>query len=296
MRVRVTLCGWGQYKSQCQCYQKCCCVRTELQARVHRFPLCASSPSTPFRPWLVIVRVVRRDLLGSTGSATFAIRPISMMRTASYSSLQSREEVVSRQPIELRDPSREESSAAHMAATSCLPGDAFVTFFSSGPSSYAPGVLCLQQALRAHHPQYFYRALCPLLVVVDDRPELGLAALERNALESKLTPPNRLINLTALFRGRLNQTAYGFYDLSAFITGNGAALSNHLDLQHEHDEHNSSSNVSSQRAAATKRTIHDYVKSWLKVWVWAIPAVGRAVFLGCDTLVQGSLDSLFNRT
>jgi hypothetical protein len=40
----------------------------------------------------------------------------------------------------------------------------------------------------------------------------------------------------------------------------------------------------------------EYLRSWLKVWLWALPEVQRAVHLDGDMLVQRPLDALFSRT
>ena len=120
----------------------------------------------------------------------------------------------------------------------------------------------------------------------------GLPAADRVALEDKLTPPNRVITLSSLFR-RLDRTADGFYDMSTLIIGNASAADAYLNSTAAASQPDGSSAV---HAVTKIRTIHEYLASWLKVWVWAVPDVARAVFLGCDILVRASLDSLFNRT
>ena len=161
--------------------------------------------------------------------------------------------------------------------SSCAPDpDAFVTFLSGG--AYIPGALCLQHALQRFHP-------CRRLVVVlDDRPLKRLPDATDIKLRSSLLPPNQLVLLTTLFR-RLNGARSALYDLVHPVpTGANWSLESEL------------SDPRAVNGSSTPSATHRYLLSWMKVWLWALPGIKRAVFLDGDVLVLRSLDTLFNRS
>lgn len=208
---------------------------------------------------------------------------------------------------------------AESSAAVCAAGDAFVSFASG--AAYLPGILCLQRALaQAHAP----RVPCPLVIVLDDRPAHALDHASLGRLESSLTPPNRIVNLTSLF-ARLNGTRRALYALKsgAIPAGSHRAMCGNESrargapmsiescpswslaraLAHDRALISSSTNSSSTAAKRAPAKVLDvkrpdgqeYLRSWLKVWLWALPDIKRAVYLDGDMLIQRPLDALFDR-
>ena len=203
----------------------------------------------------------------------------------------------------------------------CERGDAFTVFVSG--AGYIPGALCVERALRHVHAGL---ELCPLVIVLDDRPAQALDADSYMRLAHAITPPNRLVNLTTLWR-RLNGTREAVYGLTSSgvpETGHSSNLCGNTTrsgwrsrlpcwgwtlegaLKRDRELVRARGLVRKEQAAVAAAAVGfsarvkdhhhaEYLRSWLKMWLWALPDVRRAVFIDGDMLVLRPLSVLFSR-
>lgn len=134
-----------------------------------------------------------------------------------------------------------------------------------------PGAYCLQRSLRQSGNA------CPLVLLLDDRPEVALPPAHSTALRHAYGARN-IHSLTALMRRhpqhskrvRLNGSAESFQDLSSRRRRSRRR----------------------RRLYAVTSTYVEFFSLWLKVWLWALEGYRMLLHLDLDLVVTARIDAL----